>query len=459
MDGFELEVVRRAPLAEATYLLLRFAWDQDFLAHVFQQHRGRSYEGELSFAMVVHLIADALLEHSGSARRALRQARGNAELPVSHEAFYGKLRRLPQSLSHGFLAQTTQRLLPLCVATRSPLPRSLQQFQVLAIDGKKIKHAAKRLKPTRAFRGSVLGGKLLVALDLETALAPAMHSRLDGEANDPPLVPPLLDELRSVPRTRPRLYVLDRQFCDLKLPQLLTAEGDHFLIRYHRKVTFTRDESHPLRTGTDSQGRSFIDERGWLGRSDHQRRCYVRRITLQREGEEEVAVLTDLLDEETFPAIDLLEVYRQRWGIERVFQQVTEVFHLQQLVSSSPQGTIFQAAFCLLLYNVLQVERSYLAAAQQLERDRISLENLFYDVRRQLIGWNEFIPRGWTIAHFAAGPSSTDTRERLHVLLDPQWKPAWLKAPNKKYRPKTLDPPKSGGHTSIQRLLRPPPES
>ena len=203
MDGFEQEAARRAPLAEASYRLFGFVMDGEFLAAVFQNHRGRSYEAELTFATVVHLIGDALLEHSGSARRALRQARGNAELPVSSEAFYGKLRRIPQSLSQGFLAQTTRRLLPLLMPTRSPIPPSLQQFQALAVNGKKIKHAAKRLKPTRAFRGSVLGGKLLVALDLETGLAVAMNSNLDGEVNDPPLVPELLEEVRSAPGTSP----------------------------------------------------------------------------------------------------------------------------------------------------------------------------------------------------------------------------------------------------------------
>ncbi len=135
---------------------------------------------------------------------------------------------------------------------------------------------------------------------------------------------------------------------------------------------------------------------------------------------------------------------------------MTEVFHLRQLVTSSPQGTVFQAVFCLLLYNLLQVQRSYVAAAQQIERERISLENLFYDVRRQLIAWNELIPREWTIAHFVDSPSLPHTQRRLHALLDEQWKPGWLKAPNKKHRPQHLDPPHSGGHTSIQRLIRPP---
>jgi hypothetical protein len=35
----------------------------------------------------------------------------------------------------------------------------------------------------------------------------------------------------------------------------------------------------------------------------------------------------------------------QRWGIEQVFQKVTEVFHLQGLIGGTPKATIFQFAF------------------------------------------------------------------------------------------------------------------
>ena len=74
--------------------------------------------------------------------------------------------------------------------------------------------------------------------------------------------------------------------------------------------------------------------------------------------------MTDLIDADAVPAADLLAVYLARWGIERVFQQITEVFSLRRLIGSTPQATVFQAAFCLLLYNMVQVVRGYIAAAQ-----------------------------------------------------------------------------------------------
>ncbi len=57
----------------------------------------------------------------------------------------------------------------------------------------------------------------------------------------------------------------------------------------------------------------------------------MRRITLARPGEKDVILVTNLCDAQAVPAADLLEVYLNRWGIERMFQQITEVFGLAHL--------------------------------------------------------------------------------------------------------------------------------
>ena len=83
----------------------------------------------------------------------------------------------------------------------------------------------------------------------------------------------------------------------------------------------------------------------------------MRRLTVCRPGEATIILLTDLLDAPRYPAADLLAVYLTRWGIERVFPQITEVFALRRLIGSTPQASGFQAAFCLLLYHMVQVLR------------------------------------------------------------------------------------------------------
>jgi hypothetical protein len=203
---------------------------------------------------------------------------------------------------------------------------------------------AKRLKPLQGRKGGILGGKALVALELRSGLAVAMATDPDGETNDAKLVPALLPQVRSRV-AGPRLWVADRQFGDLTQTAAFAAGEDHFVVRYHPKTHFCPDSTRLAQQGHDPQGRAWVEDWGWLGCARAKQRRFVRRITLYRPGEETVILLTDLLDAEQYPANDLLGLYLARWGIERVFQQVTEVFHLQALIGTTPQGTVFQCAF------------------------------------------------------------------------------------------------------------------
>jgi hypothetical protein len=281
-----------------------------------------------------------------------------------------------------------------------------------------------------------------------------LAANVDGEMADQPLVPDVLAQVRQT-TSRPRLWIGDRQFCDLNQPALFTAEGDHFLIRHNQKVKFHRDSSRAVKKGVTEQGLSYQEEWGWLGGPRDKRRCCVRRITLYRSGAEDVILLTDLLDERKYPAIDLLAVYLMRWGIEQMFQRVTEVFHLKALIGSTPQATVFQAAFCFLLYNVIQVVRGYIASAQEMEAEKISTENLFVDVTRQLISWTEMLATKDTVILLQTTWKPAQVARRLEVLLRTQWSERWRKAPPKRARPQEYEREYlKGGHDSVYRILQ-----
>lgn len=451
MDAFERQALARLPLAEAVLHLWGHVTDPDCLQTIFDLNRGQSYHKELSFQTIVHLIADALLEHQGSGHKAMQHAVENSVLNTSIRAAYAKLGRVPISLSNGFLLEGTQRLLPVLPAVRPPAPPSLSGFVRLAIDGKKIEHVMKRLKFTRGVKGSVLGGKTVAALDMETGLAVAMNADPDGEVSDAPLMPGLLKQIRATVAGT-RLFVLDRQFCDLVQPAQLTTHGDHYLIRYNAKVGFHVDPERPSRAGRDERGREFVEEWGWLGAVTQKRRCHVRRITPRRPGEEDVILITDLLDADNYPAVDLLSTYLSRWGIEAAFQKITEVFHLNKLISSTPEGTIFQFAFCPLLYNMIEVLRGHVSEAASVAVADVSMENLFDDVHRQMIAWTELVGPEKTAEQFEVAASSEQVRGRLKELLAGQWRVRWKKAPAKKIQPPPNRVESPGGHTSVQRL-------
>jgi len=452
MDELAPAVLARLPLAEAVLLVWRHLADDAALQDLYDRHRGACYDKVLSFPTMVGLIADALLTHGGNACRTFQQARAAETLTTSLAAAYGKLRRLPIGLSMAFLSEGTRRLQALLPPVPAvELPASLSDLTPIVFDGKAIKRVAKRLTPLRTARGGVLGGRALVALNLHTGLAVAMHADADGEANDVRFVPELLPVVRqAVPG--PRLFLGDRQFCDLLQAAHFAGDDDHFLVRYHRRVTFTVDRARAARSGVDGAGRPYREEWGWLGRAAHKQRRYVRRITLQRAGEEDIIVVTSLLDADRYPAADLLAVYLLRWGIERVFQQVTEVFGLMHLIGSTPQATVFQFAFCLLLYNLIQVIRAYVAQAQQRPVETISTEKVFQDVTEQLIAWNQLVVAATTVALFAEALSAACLRQQLTTLLKKVWHDYWIKSPSRKQRPT----PHTGGertHGSAYRII------
>ena len=460
MDDFQRELLSRLPLGESVLRLFAHVLAPPFLQELFEKHRGRCYEKGLSFPALLYLIRDAVLIYGGSAQQAFEHAQEEGQLPVAIQNAYGKLGRLPIELSLAFLREGSRRLEALmpqeACPTAVPLPESLDGLQVVAVDGKKLKKAAKRLKLLRDLPGKLLGGKLLVAMSIRSGLAIAMSADPDGERNDVPLVPALLPQVRQR-IAEVILWIADRQFADLNLPGLFAGTLDHFLLRCAKTLKFYPDAGRPQQEGIDANGRRYVEEWGWIGNPKDKRRRYVRRITLYRPQEtEDIILVTDLLEEQRYPAQDLLEVYLRRWGIEQMFQLVTEVFELQRLIGSTPQAAIFQGAFCLLLYNMILLIKAYVAKAGQQELQKVSTEKLFVDVTHELISWAKVgdAPQACKELEQAMGDGAM--RDWLGAALGEVWTDRWLKAKPKKKTPavKRKVPKGHGGHTSVWKVLQ-----
>src|SRR5438067_2144500 len=200
MDGFDAQLLARLPLAQGMIELFDHVLDDDLCGEVFATHRGRCYEDELTFPTLVRVIRDALVLHGGSANRAIGDAVDAGRLGAAPSGVYRKLSNLPPALSQALLRRGTTRLAALtATAAARVLAACFDDLDVIVIDGKQLKKAAKRLLSTRAYSsGSLLGAKLLVALSLRSGLAVAMNASEDGERNDVPLVGGLLEQMQML---------------------------------------------------------------------------------------------------------------------------------------------------------------------------------------------------------------------------------------------------------------------
>jgi hypothetical protein len=455
---FSAAVLEKLPLADAVWRLLHCTMADDWLDDLWARKRGRCYEQTLKFSTLAHLMSDALLQHQGSGLQAFERAQEAKTLPVSIASTYDKLGHTPVALSETLLAEGTPRMnavLPEIPAV-DPLPDCLAEYEVFGVDGKAIKHVKRLLKPLRGLRAGILGARASVGLNLRTGLAVAMVGHLDGEAGEAALTEAVVPQLAALagPETL-WLVVLDRLYCNLSFPQQVVKAGGHFLIRFCSNTTFVPDATRPAQESRDAEGRRLVQEWGWLGKIPKADRQYVRRITKELSHDQEISVVTDLVDEVKAPAEALLSTYHSRWGLETVFQQITDVFSLKHLIGTQPQAVLFQLSFCLLLYNALQVVRAHLASHHQCEAKMISNEKLLYDVKRQLVAVDELVDVDALLAWLGAVPTAVALRAWLRDSLRDAWSDRWWKAPSsgrgghQKVRTRVL-----GNHTSTYRAIQ-----
>ncbi len=455
-DAFSAGVLGKLPLGEACYTALRWALDEQSLNNIFEEHRGSCYQGELSFSTIVQLIADSLIQYEGSGRASFEDAIDKGRLPTSVQAVYGKLSRIPVAVSEAFLAATSQRLRELVPENVEAfhLPACFDGWTVLGMDGKTVKRVPRLLKPLRKLKAGILGGKASVALDIRTKLVVSMKADPDGYADELVLTKELQARVREEHDSddRPILFVLDRLYCNREIPSECLKGNGHFVIRFGGNMSFEADPTRKAKKSTTRDRAAVTEEWGWLGIDKTKPRVYVRRVSREC-GTKTLRVVTDLIDRKKYRAAAILRVYLGRWNIECVFQQITEVFSLEKLISTSSEGTIFQLAFCLLLYNTIQVVRAVIAQQQKREVETISTEKLFESTRRQLIAVNELVPLSVLLQEIALNCSAASVRRRLQKLLRNTWRNRWIKCPT---RSRTDPMPKTsvrGNQTTIFREL------
>jgi hypothetical protein len=450
MEPFARDVLAKLPLAEAVGRGLAYVLDHDHLNQLYEEHRGGNYTKRLSFATFTHLISNALfLGKSGLS--VFEAARSRNELPTTSQAVYGKLARCPVRVSMALVRSSWQRaqeVLPACHHERT-LPASLQGFFGIVLDGKISKGVQHRLKILHDAAGGIIGGRSLVAYSFTQGLALDFYGDEDGDANDVQYVPELVERLLAV-TPGPRLWLADAQFSFVPYLRELSQHGDHFVVRFSKAASFTPDPSRPAREGTDHEGRHYREEWGTLSGKRGRQRMLLRRITVERPGEADFMIITSLLDADQYAASDLLTLYRDRPDIEQVFQRITKVFALRELLGSTPKATLFQLALCLVLYNVLQLVRGYIASNNDKQLDEVSPQKLLEDLRDEwtagckVLG-SEVLSEAW-----GTPLPPAELRQRLQELLN-CWDNRWKKAPRRKQRPPK--PRRRSGHACAYRVI------
>jgi hypothetical protein len=262
---------------------------------------------------------------------------------------------------------------------------------VYALDDTTLDQVARTLPALRevpAGDDRLLPGKLSVAFDVRRQLLTTVlptelpHQREQVAA-------------RALLATLPKgaLVLADLGYFGFAWFDDLTEGGYHYISRWRAKTS-----AEVLPTYTDADG--VRDELVWLGKHRADQAQYpVRRVRI-RVGTSEHDYLTNVTDPLLLPADAVARLYRQRWGIERVFALIKRELGLHLLWSAKWELILTQVWGVLLIAQIALWLRGQIAARAGINPVDVSLALLLRDLpylaRRagsDLIGYLAALPR------------------------------------------------------------------
>lgn len=182
--------------------------------------------------------------------------------------------------------------------------------------------------------------------------------------NEKPAALALLD---SVPQGA--LLLFDLGYFSFPWFDHLTHQGLHFVSRLRQKVTYA--VVHELYTGQNAQVQ-LRESLIYLGTGADRAAFPLRLIEVTR-GQTTYRYLTNVLDPRLLPAWQVVELYKQRWDIEKAFSLLKTDLGLHLLWSAQPNVLLHQVYATLILAQVVLALRSEIATRARADVREVSL--------------------------------------------------------------------------------------
>ena len=387
--------VEGTPVSVMARAAMEHAMAPEALDALFGDHAERQYEKELLFSSVVDLMGVVVCKVQPSVHAAYQAVADS--LPVSITSLYNKLNCTEPAIASALVRHTADRLAPVIVATGGQVPGLLPGYRVRIIDGNHLAATQRRLKVLRGSIAGPLPGHALVVLDPELMLATHMIPCEDGHAQERSLFSAILELVMAND-----VWVADRNFCTFGLLCGIATKSAFYVIRHHAGMKFV-SESTLRRCGRTDTGEVFeqsVTIKGPAGELMQARRVVLRLDTPTRDGDTEMAVLTNL--PKSVSGVKVVELYRKRWTLETMFQSLTAMLQGEIDSLAYPRAALLGFAVALAAYNVLSTVQAALRATFGVEKvqDEVSGYYIANEVRATTTGMTIALdPTVWEVFH------------------------------------------------------------
>ncbi len=354
-----LQHCEAVPLGVMVRGTMEWLLDEPMMRKLFEQHAPDQYTRELTISALVGLF----IQVSTGARRSVYaayvadQATANPTIETSYQALYGKLGRLQPAVSEAVVRYSAERCGLLLDSATPARNEPLPGYRMRVLDGNVLTGTDHRLKALRAWLNACLPGKSLVVYEPGLGLVTDLVLCEDAYTQERALVMQLLPRVEAND-----LVLADRNFCTTRFVFGVRARKAFFIVRQHRCNLPCTPVSELKKCGTTATGEVY-EQRVQATDPDsgeivELRRIEVRLFQKTRDGERTIALLTNLPKE--IPALQIADLYRDRWTIEKHFQFLTQSLHCEVSGLGQPRAALFAFSMALVAGNALAVLRGNL---------------------------------------------------------------------------------------------------
>jgi hypothetical protein len=362
--------VENSPESVMVRGLMERVFAPEAMNEVFTSTACVQYTKELLFSDLVELMVPVVCGLQPSLRASYQDQAD--EMPVSLQAVYGKLNGVEVRVSQAMVRETAKGMSEISEQLGGCSPEWVSGYRVKILDGFCLEATEHRPVALRDDAGAMLPGKSLVVLDPKLRLATDVFPCEDAHAQERSLFGEVL------PRVQPQeLWIADRNFCTVGFLSGIAQRQAAFVIRQHGNLPI-QATSDLTQVGTSETG-TVWEQAVTLtveGQCLTLRRVVVRLFMPTQDGDTEIAIVTNL-PSSVASAVQVAQLYRDRWTIEGFFQSLTLNLEGEINTLAYPKAALFSHCLALVCLNLLSVVRSALASVHGIEKIEASLSDYY----------------------------------------------------------------------------------
>lgn len=416
---------------------------------IFKENAEQQVVGELMFSTVAEILGLVVCQTYPSVNAVYKDR--EETIGVTIKSVYDKLKGIEPAVSRALVRDTAARMQAIIKQMGVISNPRLFGYRVRIVDGNHLRHTDRRIGELRGLNAAPLPGQALVVFDPQYRLVVDVLPCEDGHAQERSLLPELLETVEAKD-----LWVADRNFCTVGFLFGIEERRGKFVIRQHGNLPYClkgrRKRVGKTETGiVYEQAMEVSDEEGTV-------RVF-RRITVElyqptRDGDTEIHIVSNL--PKRISAIQIAELYRDRWQIETAFQELAENLNSEIKTLGYPKAALFGFCMALVTYNLLSVVRAAVQAVHGEEvASSLSSYYMAHEVARTADGMSVVLDGRFWHKRFAKLTPARMANELKRLARNTQptkyKKATWT--PKKKHK-KRQGSKKTANHVSTARVLQ-----